>query len=244
MADGSISKQQKRAEQILDAAADLVLRWGYKRVTIEEVAKRANIGKGTIYLHWKTREALFIAVMARDSVKLYDDFIEAMRKDPAEIQLHRMIRRMFILLQDHPLLQAAFARDTEILGDLVKERSVQPLRSRKAAFSHAYFARLRAHGLLRDDMDQDAQFYAIHAAVFGFYTLDPMLLPEDRVPFSARSELVAQTLRNAFEPPEPPDPDVLRALAPSIIEELERLRAYYAQFAQGSSTSTEVSSEE
>ena len=40
--------QHERGERILDAAADLVLRWGYKRVTIEDVAKQAGIGKGTV----------------------------------------------------------------------------------------------------------------------------------------------------------------------------------------------------
>jgi AcrR family transcriptional regulator len=239
-----VSKQQKRAEQILDAAADLVLRWGYKRVTIEEIAKRANIGKGTIYLHWKTREALFIAVIARDTVKLFDTMIEAIQKDPSEILLHCMIRRVFSMVQERPLLQAVFSRDTEVLGDLVRESAAQPLRGRKVAFSHEHFGLLRAHGLLRTDMDLDAQFYAANAAVFGFYVLDSLLPPEERVPFAERAEIAARTIRNAFEPPEPPDPDVMRALAPTIIEGLERLRAHYAQFAQGSAPVSRESSEE
>jgi AcrR family transcriptional regulator len=33
--------------------------YGYKRVTIDDLAAGAGIGKSTIYLHWKTREALF-----------------------------------------------------------------------------------------------------------------------------------------------------------------------------------------
>jgi len=46
---------QPRELRILDATADLVLRWGTKRVTIEEVAKRAGVGKGTVYLHFESR---------------------------------------------------------------------------------------------------------------------------------------------------------------------------------------------
>jgi AcrR family transcriptional regulator len=37
-----------RLERVLDAAADLLVRLGYRRVTIEEVARRAGIGKGTV----------------------------------------------------------------------------------------------------------------------------------------------------------------------------------------------------
>jgi AcrR family transcriptional regulator len=234
MADGSVSKQQERAERILDAAAELVLRWGYKRVTIEEVAKRAAIGKGTIYLHWKTREALFMAVIARELVTFHGQAIAAIRDDPAEILIHRMMRGTCLRLQRFPLLHALFTRDTEVLGDLINDGSVELLRRRKSAFFQEYCGELRTHGLLRADMPLDAQLYAINAATFGFYVLDPLLPPAARLPPEERAEIIARTVRNAFEPPGPPDPAVLRALAPAVIAGLERLRGDYARFAQGS----------
>lgn len=40
------AKQQQWAERIFDAAAELVLRWGYKRVGIEEVARHAGDRQG------------------------------------------------------------------------------------------------------------------------------------------------------------------------------------------------------
>lgn len=242
--EGEISKHRQRAERILDAAAELVLRWGYKRVTIEEVAKRAGIGKGTVYLHWRTREALFLAVLARDSVKMYAGLIEAIREDPAEILPHRLLRRTLLLLKEFPLLQAMFTGDTEVLGGLLEESTVRPLRGRKFASFRDYFALLRSRGLLRTDVAADDQFYAINASMFGFYLLDPMLPPEERRSLDERAEIVAAMVRNAFEPPDPPDPAVLRALAPGIIDMFVRLRADYVQFVQGNSTSTRESPEE
>ncbi len=50
-------KRQERAERILDAAAALIQRWGYNKTTIDDIAKQAGVAKGTIYLHWKTRDA-------------------------------------------------------------------------------------------------------------------------------------------------------------------------------------------
>ncbi|AUX44527.1 TetR family transcriptional regulator [Sorangium cellulosum] len=244
MTEGDVGKQQQRAERILDAAAELVLRWGYKRVTIEEVAKRAGIGKGTVYLHWKTREALFFTVLARDSVKMLGGIIAAMRADAAEILLHRVLRRTLLLMKEFPLLQAMFTRDTEVLGNLVVESSAQSLRSKKFESSREYYRLLRERGLLRADLAPDAQIYAINAAMFGFYATDPLLPAEERQPLEERAEIVATMARNAFEPPDAPDPEVLRALAPRIIEEFERMRAQYMQFVQGSFTSTRESPEE
>jgi AcrR family transcriptional regulator len=58
--------RQARAARILEVTAELLLRHGYRRVTIDDIARHADIGKGTIYLHWKTRDDLFRAVFERE----------------------------------------------------------------------------------------------------------------------------------------------------------------------------------
>ncbi|HEV2580965.1 MAG TPA: helix-turn-helix domain-containing protein [Ktedonobacteraceae bacterium] len=40
-----------RAERLLDVAAALLVRWGYRKTTLDDVAREAGVGKGTIYLH-------------------------------------------------------------------------------------------------------------------------------------------------------------------------------------------------
>ena len=55
-----------RAHRILDAASSLILRWGYNKTTIDDVARQAGVAKGTIYLHWNTREELFAALIHRE----------------------------------------------------------------------------------------------------------------------------------------------------------------------------------
>jgi AcrR family transcriptional regulator len=234
--EDSEQKQKERADRILNAAADLVLRWGYKRVTIEEIAKRAGIGKGTVYLHWKTREALFIAMLAREALLFFDLIISRIRADPAEALLHRLLRLILRSMSDHALLRAAFSRDTEVLGNLASDGSARPLQGQKIGLTQDYYEILRSHGLLRADLSAKEQFYAVSALVFGFYVLDPVLPPGEQRSFEDRAEILAVTARNAFEPPDPADPAVLRAVAPQVIAVFERLRQSYARFAQGSTT--------
>ncbi|MFL5625107.1 MAG: TetR/AcrR family transcriptional regulator, partial [Ktedonobacteraceae bacterium] len=57
-----VSRRQERAQRILDAAAALILRWGYHKTTLDDISRETGIAKGTIYLHWKTREELFGAL--------------------------------------------------------------------------------------------------------------------------------------------------------------------------------------
>src|SRR5699024_2081534 len=47
----------ERADRILEAAGLLLVSWGHRKVTIEDVARRAGVGKGTVYLHFPTKDS-------------------------------------------------------------------------------------------------------------------------------------------------------------------------------------------
>src|SRR5687768_9951480 len=113
-------KQQERAARILDAAADLLLRYGYKRVTIEDIAQQAGIGKGTIYLHWKTREALFGTLLLREVVAIWRELLARVRADPTEVLFHRVMRSLMLIALPRPLARALFTGDRELLGKLAQ----------------------------------------------------------------------------------------------------------------------------
>src|SRR6201996_7809593 len=108
--------RRDRADRILDTARDLLLAWGYRRVTIDELARRAGVGKGTIYLHWRSREEVFHAVSAREAAEMADAIVGAVRDDPAEVALHRYLRRLFVEAMNRPVLRALYTRDADTLG--------------------------------------------------------------------------------------------------------------------------------
>ena len=61
----AISARQDLKDLILDAAERLLALSGYKKLTMEEIAKEVGIGKGTIYLHYDSKEALILAHIDR-----------------------------------------------------------------------------------------------------------------------------------------------------------------------------------
>ncbi len=44
---------------ILEAAGEVFARYGFKKASMEDIARRAGVGKGSIYLHFESKEALF-----------------------------------------------------------------------------------------------------------------------------------------------------------------------------------------
>jgi AcrR family transcriptional regulator len=214
---------QDRGERILDAAADLVLRWGYRRVTIEEVAKHAGIGKGTVYLHFRSRTWLFMCVLMRESLGLVDELTAAVRRDPASVLIAEQVRLTYLEVQRRPLLRALLARDDETLGQLARDATGDPLRGWNREFADDMLRLLREHGLLRTDLDTDTQRYVVDAVQTGFYLHQPALGSPEETAAALR-----HTVHAAVEPPAPPDPAALAAVAPAVVERYRQFRATLA----------------
>ncbi len=61
---GRFQSPEVRRRQILDAAARLAVEEGLDNTTIAEVAKAAGIAKGSIYLHYESRQQLLAGLQA------------------------------------------------------------------------------------------------------------------------------------------------------------------------------------
>lgn len=64
-------EKQYRRRMILDTAAQLVDESSYTAITMAGVAERAGVAKGTVYLYFPTKEALFLALQERMLVEWF-----------------------------------------------------------------------------------------------------------------------------------------------------------------------------
>ncbi len=137
----------------MDVAADLLLRLGYSRISIDDISRQAGIGKGTIYLHWATREELFYAVIMREQLAAVEEQLVALRRDVTEVQAHRLVRWKYVTAMSRPILRAIMRSDPEIMGRLVQLVSnSSQLVKLMTTISTDYFQALIEHRLLRDDL--------------------------------------------------------------------------------------------
>ena len=211
-------ERKARAERILDAAAELLLRVGYKRVTVDDVAERAGIGKGTVYLHWPTREVLFMAVFRRELAAASDELARGIRRDPDEVLLHRLTRANFLAVSNRPLLTALTLADPEVLGKLGQTRHET---GHQAALDD-YLRLLAKQRLVRADLTVEELTYAWHATLEGFFIAQSHAAAGGRVALRHNADLLAATVRSAFEPNPLPQVD-LAGLAPQVIELLTKI---------------------
>jgi len=197
------TKQQERAERILDTAAELVQRWGYKKTTIDDIARQAGVAKGTIYLHWKTREDLFLALLLREQMKETCDMEQWAAHDPEGRTLHGVIKHAMLAGWRNPLIRALTLRDTDMLGELVHSEFGQRDIQRRQQATCAFLGVMRAKGLIRTDIDLDAQLYMLLAITTGFMLVDQFLPEKSQISIEQAAELVAETIRRTFEVRDP-----------------------------------------
>lgn len=62
---GGVGVSIDRRQQVVDAAAKSFALFGYKATTMDQVAKIANVGKGTIYTFFSNKEELFHEIMRK-----------------------------------------------------------------------------------------------------------------------------------------------------------------------------------
>jgi TetR/AcrR family transcriptional regulator len=56
-------RKQARPGELLDAALSLFVEKGFAATRVEEVAARAGVSKGTLFLYFPSKQALFKAVV-------------------------------------------------------------------------------------------------------------------------------------------------------------------------------------
>jgi len=61
----AIAPKEAVRDSILDATDRLLARFGYRKMTVEDIAGEAGIGKGTIYLHFSSKEEVVLSHIDR-----------------------------------------------------------------------------------------------------------------------------------------------------------------------------------
>jgi AcrR family transcriptional regulator len=91
-ADTQAEARDEVREAILDAVDWRLARFGYRKMTIDELAADARIGKGTVYLHFRSKEEVVLShvdrIVDRLAVRLEEI---AERKDSAAVRLRAML---------------------------------------------------------------------------------------------------------------------------------------------------------
>jgi AcrR family transcriptional regulator len=140
----TISRRQKekedRKEAILAAAREVFFEEGIRRATVDQIAARAEVAKGTVYLYFETKETI-LAHLLLEGLDALGGRLEAAYAEGMALSAEERLRRLAVAYlafyhdeQDYFRLMMAFDRghfqeavNAELYGAIV-HRSLRGLR--------------------------------------------------------------------------------------------------------------------
>jgi AcrR family transcriptional regulator len=94
------------AERILDAALELASASGLRNLTMDDVAKRARVGRMTVYRRFGSKPTLLDALAVREARRCLQEIATALDPDaPIDQRFADLFVATLRVIREHPLLQ-------------------------------------------------------------------------------------------------------------------------------------------
>jgi AcrR family transcriptional regulator len=95
----AIAPRETIKDSILDATDRLLARFGYRKMTVEDIAAEAGIGKGSIYLHFTSKEEVVLSHIDRIVDRLNSRLKEIAGSDAPAAERLRLMLLMRVLFR-------------------------------------------------------------------------------------------------------------------------------------------------
>src|SRR2546427_4679462 len=196
-------ERKLREERILDVATTLLVRWGYRKTTIDDVAREAGVGKGTIYLHWKDKNELFRAAIWREQQRYSEEVQRRIAADPEGGLLHRVTTHGMLASLSNPLMAAIIRGKSDIFNGFLGAYEPGFL-NELVGDADAYFDQLQQAGLIRADIPASIITYLLTALKVGMINSPDIISQEHMPSMEQLTEALSDLIRRWLEPEQLP----------------------------------------
>ena len=89
-----IATQPTTSDVILDAADRIMSRWGFRKMTMDDLAREAGVSRRTIYVYFRGKEDVGLSSIGRVVEQVYEELEKLLRSDhDPETKLRTMLVR-------------------------------------------------------------------------------------------------------------------------------------------------------
>lgn len=116
----SSSKKQVKKRLIMDSALEVISRYGFRKTTVDDIASKAGVAKGTIYLYFQDKLDIFRSIVEEKLSGLLGEVFEGVKSAPdAPAKLLKAIRILIEYHQSDTLFNELLTENPETLGPVV-----------------------------------------------------------------------------------------------------------------------------
>ncbi len=102
-------EKKARRDLIIDSALQVMKEKGFENATMDEIAEAAEMGKGTLYLYFESKTALYLAISERGARLLNQQIARILVQEATGLELIEKIGFVYLdFIRDNPLFFTAF----------------------------------------------------------------------------------------------------------------------------------------
>ena len=156
--------EKERERAILDVTAQLLLRHGYNKVTMSDVADAVGLNRRLVYLLFPSKDALIKALLLRELNIYTEAWNRYLDRDPLGGTVASVYRGLLAALERLPLMAAMYTRDVQTFGKYL---------SRPGSFfaswppdpgpTREYLQTMQELGVVRQDINTKAMAFILDA---------------------------------------------------------------------------------
>lgn len=94
--------KQLRRQAILSAATALLLQHPERLASVQDVALQSGLAKGTMYLYFRTKEEIYLAVHEQQTHQFFDTLEALLARERSRPSLKRLTRNVVEAIRQHP----------------------------------------------------------------------------------------------------------------------------------------------
>lgn len=103
-------EKEARREVILDAAEVVIRERGFESATMDDIAEKAELGKGTLYLYFKNKTSIYVAICERGSRKLNEEMGSVLTLEMSGLKMIEEIGHTYLaFIRENPHYFHAFS---------------------------------------------------------------------------------------------------------------------------------------
>jgi len=190
----------KRQQQILDAAAAVIIRQGYDRTTMSDIAEEAGASRRTVYLYFKGKEELFEELLYREYMQYSQTWWEQIEADPRGGTVGGFYRAHLHSVNSRPLMAAVIRRDRRIIGNYLRKKDNLFTQMVTGVNTSDFFPAMQAAGAIRRDIDAAVILHIVEMLSYGQLTIGDFKPRDQFPPYDAVMEALADMMDRALLP--------------------------------------------
>lgn len=207
----------ERQEQILDAAAKVIIRLGYDKTTMKDIADEASVSRGTIYLYFKGKEELFEALLFREWLLYAQTWLDTIETDPRGGTMGGFLRATLSAVNSRPLIASVMRRDRSVLGNYLRKPDNRFAWLQSGSISADFIHALQEAGAVRPELDPQVTAHIIEVLGYGQLTIGDFKPAEQSPSFDAVMEMIADMVDRLLTPEDGENSEAGKAVIRQIV---------------------------